>query len=179
MEQKTNKTKIIGRMCKNIGKDLSSLVQTGASCTLGFGTLVGIGAVYIASVPGIGSLNHSTNERIHTELVKKEGEKDEFIASLRGRELAGIANTASLVVMPMLYSTLGYKLGGGFNSGGFVGMTLLGVLESACRMGIRNISKDTYYPGTAIGSTLGYLGEKTFDYLRNKYKQASEMEIRK
>lgn len=179
MEQKINKTKIIGRMCKNIGKDLSSLVQTGASCALGFGALVGTGAVYIASAPVIGSLNHSTNERIHTELVRKEGEQDEFVASMRGRELAGIANTASLVVMPLLYSTLGYEMGGRFNSGGFFGMTLLGVLESACRMGMRNISKDTYYPGTVVGSTLGYLGEKTFDYIRNKYNQASETEARK
>jgi hypothetical protein len=179
MEQKTNKTKIIGRMCKNIGKDLSSLVQTGVSCALGFGALVGTGAAYIASAPVIGSLNHSTNERIHTGLVRSEGEKDEFVASMGGRELAGIANTASLFVMPMLYSFLGYELGGRFNSGGFIGMTGLGVLESVCRMGMTNISKDKYYPGTVIGSTLGYLGEKTFDYLRNKYLQASEMEAKK
>lgn len=179
MEQKINKTKIIGRMCKNIGKDMSSLVQTGASCALGFGAMMGMGAAYIASAPFIGSLNHSTNERTYTELVRKEGEPDEFIASMNGRELAGIANNASLVVMPLLYSTITYTSAGSFNSSKFIGMTLLGVLESACRMGIRNISKDTYYPGTAIGSTLGYLGEKTFDYLRNKYKQASEMETRK
>lgn len=179
MEQKINKTKIIGKMCKNMGKDLSSLVQTGASCALGFGAMIGMGAAYIASAPVIGSLNHSANERIYTELERKEGELDEFIASMNGRELAGIANNASLVVMPLIYSTIAYTSAGSFNSSKFIGMTLLGFLESACRIGMRNISKYTHYPGTAIGSTLGYLGEKTFDYLRNKYMQASEMETLK
>ncbi len=171
MKDKYNQIKIVGRIGSAIGQDLVKVASDIAQGTIGLTTLALGAASIFASLPLVGSLNNSLNRRIYSKLEEKTtGGKNEFINNLHGSEGASVANSASMLLMPIIYGAIGYQTAGGINTGRFIGMCGLGVIESFGRICLRNMNREErFYPGTIIGSTLGLIGEKSYDYLRNKY----------